>query len=71
MLTIYSDQDQVAKGGEQRFIAEVPGCKGQPHGMPRRRQALLARGHPGRMARAIHALAQGDAMNTSKDERRD
>jgi len=33
MLTIYSDQDQVAKGGEQRFIAEVPGCKGQPHAM--------------------------------------
>ena len=30
-LTIYSDQDQVALGGEKRFIEEVPGCQGQPH----------------------------------------
>ena len=31
MVTIYSDQDQVALGGEKRFIEEVPGCQGQPH----------------------------------------
>jgi haloalkane dehalogenase len=31
MLTIYSTGDQIARGGEQRFIAEVPGCAGQPH----------------------------------------
>jgi haloalkane dehalogenase len=31
MLTIFSDQDIVTKGGEQRFTAEVPGCKEQPH----------------------------------------
>lgn len=31
VVTIYSDGDQIAKGGEQRFIDEVPGCQGQPH----------------------------------------
>jgi len=31
MLTIFSEQDMVAKGSEKRFIEEVPGCKGQPH----------------------------------------
>ena len=30
-LTIFSDQDVVTKGGERRFIEEVPGCTGQPH----------------------------------------
>ena len=31
MLTIMSTGDQVTKGSEKRFIAEVPGCAGQPH----------------------------------------
>ena len=31
MLTIFSDGDQIARGGEKRFIEDVPGCAGQPH----------------------------------------
>lgn len=31
MLTLFSDRDVVTKGGDERFIAEVPGCQGQPH----------------------------------------
>jgi haloalkane dehalogenase len=30
-LTAYGDSDAVTKGGEQRFIASVPGAKGQKH----------------------------------------
>ena len=30
-LTIFSDGDRVARGGEKRFIEEVSGCQSQPH----------------------------------------
>ena len=31
VLTAFSDQDAVTKGGEKTFIDRVPGAKGQPH----------------------------------------
>jgi haloalkane dehalogenase len=31
VLTCFSDQDAVTKGGERAFIERIPGAKGQPH----------------------------------------
>jgi haloalkane dehalogenase len=31
LLTAFSDQDPVTRGGERVFQREVPGCAGQPH----------------------------------------
>ncbi|PTS75073.1 haloalkane dehalogenase [Sphingomonas sp. HMWF008] len=31
VLTAFSDQDAVTKGGEKAFIERIPGAKGQPH----------------------------------------
>jgi haloalkane dehalogenase len=30
-LTAFSDGDPVTRGGDRRFLARIPGTKGQPH----------------------------------------
>lgn len=59
-LTAFSDRDPVTRGGEKRFIATVPGAKGQPHTIIKGGGHFLQDDVPNELSQAVVAFMQAN-----------
>ena len=58
VLTAFSDQDAVTRGGEKAFIARIPGARGQPHTIIRNAGHFLQEDAAGELVELIDAFTR-------------
>jgi len=59
VLTCFSNQDAVTRGGERVIIERIPGAKGQPHTISKGSGHFLQEDAPGQLVALIDSFIKG------------